>query len=69
MRACRVEQTGPGLWRYNLQQLVPIIPVQLPLSDALLLVVGVAGFQQLAEQIYRTLLTGPSVRPSVPVQW
>ena len=54
-------QTGPGLWVYNLQEVVPVLPIMLKVNDALLLVVGVAGAQQLTGQIWRTLFTAPSV--------
>ena len=54
-------QTGPGLWDYNLREALPRLPVALKVNDALLLVVGVAGCQQLGGQIWRTLFTAPSV--------
>lgn len=57
-----IAQGGPGLWRYNLQEVLPQLPISLHVNDALLLVVYVAGTQQLGGQIWRTLFTSPSVR-------
>ncbi|KAK9792253.1 hypothetical protein WJX73_008786 [Symbiochloris irregularis] len=54
--------TGPQLWDYNLQQVFPSLKSPLPFSHAFLVLVGIAGCQQLGGQIWRMLFTAPSVR-------